>query len=276
MAMHFTQKTVMVSDLHFPECPRWWDGRLWFVDGPTIRYVGTDGAVVLHAQIDCPLLIGLTPYGDGGYLVGDSFGRKIWAVDKDGAKELFADLAAETPFTINELMMLADGSVVVSDVGFDALGGAAPEAARLICVTPDKAISRTGSPMLFANGMVAAAGGHELYVAETFGARIWHYQLAQSGGLDQGRVLAQDCTGIDGLAAAPDGTFWYANHIDGSVVQVDKSGTARSRLATGFNHATSCVLNDEGTQLFITAARAMPFPGVDLTDNGAIIRMTAE
>jgi sugar lactone lactonase YvrE len=267
------ERSVLVPGLQFPESPRWWNGELWFVDGPSVKVLRANGKLCVHTEIQCPLLIGLTATPRGGYLVGDAIGRRIWSVSERGKADLFIDLSGTTPFMINEIMTLADGSLIVSDIGFDVLNGAEPKAARLIRVAADKSISRTGSAMLFANGMVSVGNGSEIFVAETFGQRIWHYRLAESGGLDAGHPIATGCVGIDGLALAPDSTFWYASHVSGDVVHLDDGGQELSRLASGFSHATSCVLNDDGSALYITAVPVMPSADSALSNNGAIVRV---
>lgn len=263
--------TVIASGLTFPECPRWLQDELWFVDGPAVKRIDAGGSLSTHAVIDCPLLIGLAAVPDGGWLTADAVGRRVWKVDEQGAVTLFADLSDETPFMINEVMLIADGSLIVSDIGFDALNGGEPKAARLIRVAPDGSAGRTGSPMLFANGMVSAGDGTELFVAETFGGRIWRYEVSGSEGLNAGYPIAHDCHGIDGLACASNSTFWYANHQTGDVVHVSASGEKLSRISSGFNCATSCVLDDGCSHIFITAVSEMPSGKIPLKNGDGVI-----
>lgn len=264
---------VVASNLRFPECPRWWDDSLWFVDGPMIKVLSADGSLAVHAQIDCQILNGLAAVPGGGYLVSDAVGRKIWSVDERGKAEVYVDLSEATPFMINEIMLLADGSLVVSDIGFDVLRGAEPRAVRLIRVGVDKSISRTGSAMLFGNGMVAASGGTELFVAATFGGQIWHYRQLKCGELDSGYPIANGCTGIDGLAVAPDRSFWYACHTNGEVVHLDERGHELARIASGLKCATSCVLNRDGSAIYVTALAEMPSADLALSNTGAVVRI---
>src|SRR5687768_6326794 len=151
---------VLASSLTFPECPRWWNNQLWFVDGPTVKNISRDGSMRTVCEIDGPLLMGLCFTSAGDLLVGTCTGRKILQVTPAGGVSEFADLSALTEHLINEVMMLADGTVIVNELGYDLLRGAQPEAVRLISIAADtKKIARTGSPLIFANGLVATDEG---------------------------------------------------------------------------------------------------------------------
>jgi sugar lactone lactonase YvrE len=261
---------ILVDGLDLPESPRYRGGELWFVDGPRVEILGRNGSCRVHATIDCPVLLGLafTPSGDA--LVSDSVGRRVWRISSAGEPSVFADLAAETSFMINEPMMMADGSVVVGDIGFDVLGGAEPKAARMIHISPDGRISRTGAPMGFANGLVSTDDGEGLLAAETHGGLIRRYELVAGNGLDGGRIVASiGGDGLDGIALAPDHSIWYADIETGNVGQLSDAGSLLRHLPTGFPHATSCVTNDADTQLFVSVLRRRPTS--NLRCDGAII-----
>lgn len=263
---------VLAAGLAFPESPRLRDDELWFVDGPTLKVLAPDGAVRTHCRIDCPLLIGISFTPEGDALVSDPVGRRVFRVGATGAVSLFADLAAFTPYFINEAMMLADGSVIVDDVGYDFMAGAAPAAARLIRIAADGTVGRTGAPLAFANGLVALDGGTGLLVAEHGGSRIWRFRLQADAGLDDGTVVCTVPTdGLDGIATAPDGSIWYADARSGALVQMAADGTALRGIMSGYAIATSCVLNASGTRLYATVVDTMPGKDFVFAGDGAIV-----
>jgi sugar lactone lactonase YvrE len=263
---------VLAGGLLFPECPRWRDGQLWFVDGPTVKIMTPTGSMRTFCEIDCHLLIGLSFTPAGHILVGSPTDRKIFQVTPGGDVSNFAELSSHTPHLINELMMLADGSVIVNDVGYDLLHGAQPQAVRPFRITTDKTISRTGSPLNFANGLVATDAGRGLLVAEHGTGKIWHFNLAGEQGLDTGEVVCRVPTkGLDGIALARDGSLWYTDAYDGSVSHLSRSGQILQTFATGYSGATSCVLNDDESVLFVTVIDTMPDASFRFVGDGAVL-----
>lgn len=262
----------LADGLVLPESPRWHDGALWFVDGARVAVIDREGNVRTHAVADCPILLGLSFLPDGDALTSDSNGRRVLKIGKEGSVGVFADLTAEARFIINEPMALQDGSVVVGDAGFDFFAGAPPEASRMIRVAPNGVLTRTGAPMLFSNGLVSLENGSGLLAAETLGRRIWRYRLVPGVGLDGGTVVAAlDEPGLDGLAQGANDTLWYANIHSGEVVNLNSRGAELRRIATGFPHATSCVLGDNGKALYATVLRKRPISG--LPCDGAVLKI---
>jgi sugar lactone lactonase YvrE len=261
--------TILADHLDLPESPRWHDGEIGFVDGGGIRIIGRDGKPRIHASIDTPVLLGLSFTAQGDVLVSDSVRRRVYSVSGAGDVELYADLSAHTQHMLNEPMMMADGSVVVGDIGFDVLQGAAPQSAHMIRISDEGKIDRTGAPMWFSNGLVSIDRGSGLLAAETVTGKIRRYRL-RADGLDDGAVVASvDIRGLDGIALSPDGSLWCADIDRGVLVQLDSGGRELRRIASGFPHATSCVTDDTGAHLIVTVLRAGPTSG--LRCDGALI-----
>jgi sugar lactone lactonase YvrE len=270
MQEHKRNVRTLAAKLDFPESPRWRNGELWFTDGPTIKIIGRDGNIRTHTKVDCQLLIGLSFTPEGDTLVSDATGRRILKINSKGDASVYADLSKETPYMINECMMMADGSVVVDDLGFDIFKQEECKPVQMILISPSGKVSRTASPMLFANGLVSVDGGNGLLVGEAFGGRIWQYRLVPGGGLDDGVVVNPSCDGIDGLARAPDGSIWYADVHRSDVVNVD-GRKERRRIHFGLRFVTSCVLNDEASTLYITGSDSLVPPDLKFLGDGAIM-----
>lgn len=260
---------IIADHLVLPESIRLHQGELWFVNGSRVQRITRGGELKTHAELDCPVLLGLsfTPHGD--LLTSDSVRRRVFRISASGQISLLADLSGHTPYMLNEPMWLADGSVVVGDIGFDVLGGAAPQAAAMLRIRPNGTVHRSGPPLWFSNGLIAVDGGRALLAAETIGSRIRRLRLRDDG-LDEGQVHARvDAQGLDGITLDDDGSLWCADIETGQVIHVDTDGREAQRLPTGFPNATSCVVS--GEQLVVTVLRKRPT--AELNCDGAVIAL---
>ena len=260
---------ILADHLVLPESVRWREGELWFVNGSRVQRITRGGELKTHAELDCPVLLGLsfTPHGD--MLASDSVRRRVFRISSSGETSLFSDLSQHTPYMLNEPMWLTDGSVVVGDIGFDVLGGAAPQAASMLRIRPDGAVHRSGPPLWFSNGLISLDEGRALLAAETIGGRIWRLGLRDHG-LDEGQVVATvDAQGLDGIALVDDGSIWCSDIETGQVIRIDPKGREAQRVRTGFPNATSCVV--AGQELVVTVLRKRPT--AELNCDGAVIAL---
>ena len=260
---------VLLDHLVLPESVRWRNGEVWFVNGSRVQRITKTGELRTHAELEGPVLLGLSFTDSGDAITSDSVRRCIFRISPSGEARLFADLSTNTPYMLNEPMWLADGSVVVGDIGFDVLGGAPPQAASMLRIRPDGTVHRTGPLLWFCNGLISLDDGRSVLAAETVGARIRRLTLRE-GGLDEGVVLAKvDAHGLDGIALAEDGSIWGADIENGQLIHVAPDGREAQRLASGFPHATSCVV--AGDELVVSVLRKRP--GGSLDCNGALIAL---
>ena len=90
------QQRTVVSDMSFTECPRWHDGRLWFVDFYThaVYSVKEDGSE-LRTELEVPAQpSGLGWLPDGRLLVVSMKHRTILRLEDDGSVVVHADVSA--------------------------------------------------------------------------------------------------------------------------------------------------------------------------------------
>ncbi len=260
---------ILADHLILPESIRWHDGELWFVDGSRVQRIARDGQLKTHAELDCPVLLGLSFANDGTMLTSDSVRRRVYRISGFGEVSLFADLSSHTPHMLNEPMYLADSSVVVGDIGFDVLAGAAPQPAALLRIRPDGTVHRTGPALSFSNGLIPLDAGRALLVAETISGRIRRLNLSDDG-LDEGEeITTVDAHGLDGIALASDGSLWCADIETGQLIRMNPQGKEAERRSSGFPNATSCVVADD--ELVVTVLRKRPT--ADLQCDGAVVAL---
>lgn len=257
---------VLVADgLSFPECVRWRDGEIWFVDATRLRKVDAEGTVHTVAELPVKLVLGLAFLPDGDAVVGDFVGRQLFRVTADGQVSTWQDLSEHFANPTNETVITAGGHAYTGSTGFNIFAGEEPTPSRLAHTTPDGQVRPTGTGVLFPNGLVISPDGQRLYVAESFGKRITVFDIAEDGELVDGRLFAdlsdRDADHPDGMSLAPDGSLWYADPMKGVVVRVAEGGEELARVSVPQAHPTSCqVMGEQGDQLLVTATPAMANP----------------
>ena len=129
--------TVLVDGLHFPECLRWREGRLFFSDmyGDAVHaYRFDSGRLETVAEVFHPGGIGWLP--DGRLLVVASEDRQIVEV-ADGKNRVYADLSGFAPGWLNDMLVDDNGRIYVGNFGYD-LFAEEPRATRLAVVDVDR------------------------------------------------------------------------------------------------------------------------------------------
>ena len=265
-----TFRTV-VEGLSFPECPRWHDGRLWFSDfyANAVYSVGADGTDLrVEAEVpQQPSGSGWLP--DGRLLVVSMRDHKLVTVEPDGSLQEYADLSGHVRGYPNDMVVDASGRAYVGEFGFDLMGGAPVDSARLLCVEPDRTVRVAAEDMLFPNGSVITDDGR-LLVCETFGNRVAAFDIDAEGGLgnrrlfadfgpapeatDLAQALAQLVVGADGCCLDAEGALWVADSVGGRVIRVLADGTIERSLEPGIGVFACMLGGEDGRTLFLCAA----------------------
>ena len=232
----------VASGFSFPESPRWHDGRLWFVDrdGPVVYSMRLGGGPSPVASVP-PKVMGLG-FSPDGALVVNQVERRFYRIKPDGRLALFADLAKLTPFWLNDMLVLPDGSGYVGSFGFDLMNHAQPEPSQLIRFEADGAARFVGPPLLMPNGIGQLSTG-KLVVAESFGSRLTVLDVDSNGDINSAEVLLDraDRHGHpDGLAIDAEDSIWYADTFAGTVTKVSADGEQVDVIDLPCAHATSC------------------------------------
>ena len=235
---------VIVDGLGFPESLRWHDGALWYADwaAGTVYRLGADLVPQVVAQRESfPLCFDLAP-GPRPLLVSNPDQALFFA---DG--ERHAELP-RTDHPWNEIVLAADGSAYVNNIGFD-FGSVDPAAAgavgHIVRVGPDGTVTPAAAGLNFPNGMALVDEGRTLLVAESHGQCLTSFSVGPE--LTDRRVWAAT-PGMhpDGIHPMDDGTVWLADVGTRCCVRVAEGGEQLDRIDLP-RGAFDCVVGDLGT-----------------------------
>jgi len=184
--------TTVVDGLTFAECPRWHEGRIWFVDFYTHRVLSAeeDGSD-LRTEAEVPAQpSGLGWLPDGRMLVVSMRDARLLRREPDGTLVTHAELGEHVGGYPNDMVVDAQGRAYVGNFGFDLMGGAPVATAALLRVDPDGGVTAVAQDMWFSNGSVITDAG-VLIVDETFGNRVSAFDIAADGSLANRRTWAK-------------------------------------------------------------------------------------
>jgi sugar lactone lactonase YvrE len=243
---------MTIDGLHFPECLRWYDDRLFFCDmhGDAVHaFDPASGELTTVAEVFHPGGIGWLP--DGRLLVVASEDRTILAVD-GGRNELYIDLSDLAPGWVNDILVDRSGRVYVGNFGYD-LFSEEPRATRLIVVEPDRTAWLAPDELLFPNGMVKRSDG-ALIVAETFGHCLTTFAVGDDGTLRrESSIDVGEEIFPDGICIDAEDHVWVSTVMTKEVVRVSPDGDLERHPVS--ERTFDCMLGGEdGRTLFVATA----------------------
>ena len=263
--------STVVSDRKYLECPRWHDGRIWFVDFYTHQVLSArEDGIDLRVEVEVPAQpSGLGWLPDGRLLVVSMRDSRLLRQEPDGSLVTHADLGAYVGGHPNDMVVDALGRAYVGNFGFDLMGGAAIEPADLLRVDPDGTVTRAAPDMWFANGSVITPDG-VLLVDETFGNRVTAFDIAADGTLvnrriwakfgelpddrELGKALGQLVVAPDGCCLDAEGAMWIADAIGGRLIRVVEGGEIVDEISVG-SGVYACMLGGtDGRTLYACSA----------------------
>jgi sugar lactone lactonase YvrE len=243
--------TTVVEGLHFPECLRWHDGRLYFVDmyGDAVHALHPDtGALQTVAEVFHPGGIGWLP--DGRMLAVASEDRLILEIGELG-NQPYADLADLAPGWVNDILVDRSGRVYVGNFGYDLFADE-PRPTNLIVVDVDGTAAVQPGEVVFPNGMVKRSDGR-LVVAESFGKCLTTFAIAEDGSLRRESSLPLGEIVPDGICIDAEDHIWVSTVYTNEVVRVSPDGDLERRAVSQPSYA--CMLGGEdGRTLFVATA----------------------
>jgi len=268
----------LVSGLGFPEGPRWRNGRLWFSDMSARTVSTVDASGRQEHVLDVPNRpSGLGWRPDGTLLVVSMEDRRLLAAPGAGsagaALEEVAALSAHATGHCNDLLVDGAGRAYVGNIGFDLAHW--QEQLRptvLVVVDPGGGVAVAADDLLCPNGMVLTPDDRTLIVAETFGARLTAFDVADDGSLSNRRLFgAAEGVLPDGICLDAEGAIWAASPATGEVVRVREGGEVAKRIKTSAPVALACMLGgSDGRTLFVcTCTKTNPVEA-DEAREGAI------
>jgi sugar lactone lactonase YvrE len=266
MALPANVRTVL-DDLVFGEGPRWRDGRLWFSDMHDHRVVATtlDGDAATIVRIDDDEPSGLGWLADGRLLVVAMESQRLLRVEPDGEVAVHADLSSAARGSLNDMIVSADGTAYVGDMGARIQDlGADRRPGQTFRVTPDGSWECAADDLQSPNGHILTDDGRTLIVAESGGMRLTAFTVRADGTLTDRRTYAELVPEREGVPVAPpdgicldaEGAVWVADPIGARVFRVRKGGEVTDSIAYDDVIPVACVLGgvDRRTLLMCVAA----------------------
>jgi sugar lactone lactonase YvrE len=251
-------RRTLVDGLAFGEGPRWHDDMLYLSDMHHHRVVRVDstGATETMAQHDSALS-GLGWLPDGTLIVVAMDGR-VLRLGTAGLT-LHADLTAEAPYGINDMIVHPRGWAYVGQFGYDREGGGTPVSSALLMVAPDGSVTMAASDLMVANGMIITPDGDTLLVAESAACRITAFTVDAAGQLHDRRVWADLSAPHypDGMCLDAQGAIWVACPVAGRFIRAVEGGDITDEVPVeSGRHAIACVLggHERRTLYLLTAA----------------------
>ncbi len=270
--------TPFLSQLAFPESPRWHDGALWFSDFYTHRVQRVDMAGRCETVATVPgQPSGLGWLPDGRLLVVSMLDRRLLRLD-GAVLTPVADLSALAHFHCNDMVVDAQGRAYIGNFGFDFAARQPPRSTGLILVQPDGRASVVADDLHFPNGTVITPDRRTLIIGESYAARLTAFDIAEDGSLSGRRVWAAlNGAAPDGISLDAEGAIWLASPTSREVLRVREGGAVTHRVATP-GQAVACALGGpDGCTLFVLTTRVMMPPEESLrTLPGAIHTLAVE
>ena len=260
-----TVRTIL-DDLRFAEGPRWRDGRVWFSDMHDHRVVSTDlhGDARTEARVadDEPSGLGWLP--DGRLLVVAMETQQLRRVETDGSVVIHADLSSAAVGSLNDMIVAADGTAYIGDMGQRIHEGGEIRPGRTFCVRPDGSWFVAADDLASPNGHVLTPDERILLVAESGGGRITAFDRAEDGTLSNRRVHVTLRPAPDGPAFAPpdgicldaEGAVWAADPIGARVLRVRPDGTTTDEHRFEGLIPVACVLAGTDRRTLVVCAAA--------------------
>jgi sugar lactone lactonase YvrE len=246
---------TVLDGLYFGEGPRWHEGALYFSDMHGHRVVRTDlqspATTVVEITHDEPSGLGWLP--DGRMLVVAMETQKLLRVENDGTVVEHADLSGLARGSINDMIVRADGTAYVGDMGSRIHEGGERRPGQTIKVTPDGGVSCAADDLASPNGHILTDDGKTLIVAESAGSCLTAFAVGADGELT-GRhtfaVLHPDKEGLpvappDGICLDEAGCVWLASPRAGAVIRVSPTQGVTDEILIERRRPYACMLGGE-------------------------------
>jgi sugar lactone lactonase YvrE len=246
-----TDTGVVIEDLHFPECLRWHEDRLFFCDmyGDAVYSYDPDTRELRTvAEVFHPGGIGWLP--DGRMLVVASEDRRILEVGDFGNRP-YADLDGIVPGWLNDILVDRTGRVYAGNFGYD-LFGEEPRSTQLAVIDTDGSVTMQTDDVLFPNGMVKRSDG-ALVVAETFAKALTTFRIADDGSLTRDSSLSLGEAVPDGICIDAEDHVWISSVYDREAIRVSPNGELERHAVSQM--AFACMLGGADRRtLFVATA----------------------
>jgi sugar lactone lactonase YvrE len=271
-----------LSGLHFGECPRWHEGRLWYSDfyGHGVFSVSPLGErrTEVHFEGE-PAGLGWLP--DGRLLINSRLDRAVFRCEPDGTLVRHGELTPWAGGLANDMVVASNGQAYAGNFGFDlaespydADDPTRDRTASLVRVDPDGTSCEAARGLAFPNGTVITDSGDLLIIAESMGECLTAFDRRPDGALTGRRQWAAlPDMSPDGICLCADGTVWVANARTSECVRVAEGGKILERVVTT-HRCFACMLGGEDrTTLYLVTGASTDDVTARAERNGFIERV---
>ncbi|MEM6581402.1 MAG: SMP-30/gluconolactonase/LRE family protein [Pseudomonadota bacterium] len=246
----------LISDLVFPECPRWHQNALWFSDMHDEKVYRVNLQGEIEETIAVPGQPGGLGWLPGGDLLVVSMKQNKLVRYHNGGLQTYADLGGLHAHDSNDMVVDQLGRAYIGNFGFAIHEGETPTGTHLARIGSNGVAHTESEGLMCPNGMALIDDGKTLVVAETFAARLTAYSIAEDGSLYDKRTWATlGKYAPDGICADSEGNIWVAACIHHLCIKVRQGGEILARIDMGKQNPFACELGGEdGKRLFICSA----------------------
>ena len=184
--------TTIATGFSYLECPRWHEGRIWFVDFYTHRVLSADGRrqrPARRSRSPAPAFRASAGYRTGGCSWCRCATAGSCAANPTARWSPTPTSPSRPAATLNDMVVDASGRAFVGNFGFDLMGGAPIASTVLLRVDPDGSVTTVATDLWFPNGSVIT-DDNLLIVDETLGNRISAFDIGADGTLGERRTWA--------------------------------------------------------------------------------------
>lgn len=252
---------LLLDGLHFAECPRWRDGKLWFADifdqrVMTVDETGHSDIVVQFEGDELPAGLGFLP--DGRLLMANMYHPNILRLDGPGRVSVHADVSDLAVGALNDMVVDDVGRIYVGSMGTNAAMLPRPVAANgnIIVIEPDGRAAVVAEGLDAPNGPCISIDGTQYVVAEFPAARLTGFDRAADGTLSNRRTWADLAPGTaDGIAVDASGGVWTASPLQSQCRRIVEGGVVTNVVDVPGKMPLACALGGtNGGTLFILSA----------------------
>lgn len=206
-------------------------------DGHAVDSVET----VVEVTDDDPSGLGWLP--DGRLLLVAMESQQLRRVEADGTVVVHADLSSAARGDLNDMIVAADGTAYVGDMGARIQAGGEMVPGQTFRVAPDGSWSQAADDLRAPNGHVLTEDGRTLIVAESGGSRLTAFVVGDDGTLSDRRTYAELVPAKEGSRSRrPTASAWTPRVRCGSPTRSDAgcSGCGRAARSPTRSTSTTC------------------------------------
>ena len=174
-----------------------------------------------------------------------------------------ADLSANVRGSLNDMIVAADGTAYVGDMGMRLHTESERLPGQTFRVTPTGEVSCAADDLAAPNGHILTEDGRTLIVAESAGSRLTAFDVQLDGSLTNRRTFADlhpekpsvTVAPPDGICLDAEGAVWVADPVGRRVLRVREGGEVTDSIPFEESIPFACVLGgpDRRTLLMCVA-----------------------